>query len=148
MDNRQRGRIGGVLVLFGILLVLIGCGDGDKRNIDEIIRQRVAERTAALTKNLLDDCEEDIMELAIQRADSLLIERARRMSRRAGRPPRPTRPGEPPVKVLSEPLPLRPLFPFEIRFDTLLRKRLYADSLRMDSTERGLLPDTTLLLNQ
>jgi hypothetical protein len=145
MDSRYIRYGGACCLLLVLLLSLIGCGGGDDRQADEIIRQRVAERVTALTNNLLDDCQEEILKIANQRADSLLIERARRMSRIEGRPPRPSRPGEPPVQQLSAPLPLRPLFPFEIRFDTLLRDSLYADSLRVDSIDRGLLLDTFLL---
>ncbi|MEL7159390.1 MAG: hypothetical protein AAFN92_01420 [Bacteroidota bacterium] len=64
------------------------------------------------------------------------------MRRIEGRPPRPHRPGEPEVKELSAPLPLRPLFPFEIRFNTLLRDSLYRDSLRIDSIGRGLFEES------
>lgn len=131
--------------LMCLMVGLIGCGEGDDRNVEEVIRQRANERIAGLTANYLEDCEEDILEVATQRADSLLIERSRKMSRIEGRPPRPPRPGEPPVKELSAPLPLRPLFPFEIRFDTLLRDSLYADSIRVDSIERELLIDSILL---
>jgi len=105
-----------------------------------IVMEKYQERTAQLTENLLADCREDIMKEANRRADSLLIDRARRMRRIEGRPPRPNRPGAPPAKELSAPLPLRPLFPFEIRFDTLLRDSLLLDSLRVDSVERGLFP--------
>ncbi len=105
-----------------------------------LVQERFLERVAQLRANLEEDCREDILKEAIQRADSLLIDRARRMRRIEGRPPRPPRPGEPPIKELSAPLPLRPLFPFEIRFDTLLRDSLLLDSLRIDSIEMGLLP--------
>ena len=63
------------------------------------------------------------------------------MRRIEGRPAKPNRPGAPPVKELSQPLPLRPLFPFEIRFDMLLRDSLFQDSLRVDSLEQGLFPE-------
>jgi hypothetical protein len=105
-----------------------------------LVYERYLERAGALTQNLWDACQEDVLEEALERADSLLIDRAQRMRRVEGRPPRPSRPGAPPVQELSQPLPLRPLFPFEIRFDTLLRDSLYQDSLRWDSIDRGWLP--------
>lgn len=105
-----------------------------------LVNERYLERANILTQNLWDDCEEDVIKDALEKADSLLIDRARRMRRIEGRPPRPNRPGAPPEQELSAPLPLRPLFPFEIRFDTLLRDSLYQDSLRWDSIDRGLLP--------
>lgn len=101
-----------------------------------VIEERYRDRIAALTANLYADCRREALAAALLRADSLLAARALRMQRVAGRPPRPTRPGEPPGKELSRPLPLRPLFPFEIRFDTLLRDSLYQDSLRLDSLLR------------
>lgn len=107
---------------------------------DEVVLERYRERIADREAGILRDCQEDVIEEALRRADSLLLDRARRMRRIEGRPPRPDRPGAPPVKELSQPLPLRPLFPFEIRFDTLLRDSLYQDSLRTDSLERGLFP--------
>lgn len=103
------------------------------------------ERVSRLAGRILEDCEEDILQAARSRADSLLIERARRMRRIEGRPPRPNRPGSPPLKELSAPLPLRPLFPFEIRFDSLLRDSLFQDSLYQDSLRLDSLQLPTLL---
>ena len=103
------------------------------------LQQLFDERVGRLSERINRTCQEDILDVAQTRADSLLLERARRMRRIEGRPPRPNRPGEPPVKELSAPLPLRPLFPFEIRFDTLLRDSLLLDSLQRDSLDRGLL---------
>lgn len=129
-----------VLVACGLLCVFLeACGDSDNRDVEGVIRQRVEDRTSALVARQRKDCEEDILAIALKRADSLLIDRARRLSRIDGRPPKPRKPGEPPVKELSSPLPLRPLFPFEIRFDTLLRDSLFQDSLHLDSIDRGLL---------
>lgn len=139
MDSKHLIRRGRVLILLGLLIGFVACGETDDRNVEEVIRQRVNDRVAALTQNMVEDCREEVLKIATRKADSLLIERARRMSRIEGRPPRPSRPGEPPVQELSAPLPLRPLFPFEIRFDTLLRDSLYADSIRIDSIDRGLL---------
>lgn len=107
---------------------------------ETVILEKFRERVGNLVRNQERDCYEDVLAEATLRADSLLRERARRMSRVAGRPPRPNRPGAPPRQELSRPLPLRPLFPFEIRFDTLLRDSLLLDSLRTDSISRGLLP--------
>ena len=123
-----------------IALVMATACTPDDIDSTALVMERARERIADLTRNLERDCRKDVMEEAIRRADSLLIDRARRMRRIEGRPPRPNRPGAPPVKELSEPLPLRPLFPFEIRFDTLLRDSLLLDSLRGDSIDRGLLP--------
>ena len=94
---------------------------------------RYTGRIDALRGNLLRSCEQEIMEVAVARADSLLLDRLGRMRRIEGRPPRPDRPGAPPRRELSAPLPLRPLFPFEVRFDTLLRDSLLRDSLVRDS---------------
>ena len=123
-----------MLMLLLVLLSLVGCG-GDL-DTEPLIQQKFLERVAAHRANLLRDCREEILEVATARADSILLDRARRMRRIEGRPPRPSRPGAPPVRELSSPLPLRPLFPFEIRFDTLLRDSLLRDSLRQDSLLR------------
>lgn len=125
-----------LLTLLGTLsfsLFVAGCGETDDRDVEGTIRRRVTERVAALTGKLRADCREAVMTLAARRADSLLIDRARRLTRLDGRPPKPQRPGAPPAKELSAPLPLRPLFPFEIRFDTLLRDSLRQDSILRDS---------------
>ncbi|NJC27761.1 hypothetical protein [Neolewinella antarctica] len=127
-----------LLVLLLLSLAVWGCKDRNPDSTAEI-QLRFDERIARLTERITGDCQKDVLELANARADSLLIQRARRMRRIEGRPPRPNRPGAPPVRELSAPLPLRPLFPFEIRFDTLLRDSLYLDSLRLDSTDRMLL---------
>ena len=113
----------------------MGCGPEDI-NPAEIIEARAREQVAGIRGTMLRRCEEDVLEAARTRADSLLLDRARRMRRIEGRPPRPGRPGEPPPQQLSKPLPLRPLFPFEIRFDSLLRDSLLQDSLRQDSLLR------------
>ncbi|MBB4078922.1 hypothetical protein GGR28_001539 [Lewinella aquimaris] len=118
-----------------VLVLMLGVTACGKEEIDPraLVLERADEQVAAIRANLLRDCERDVMEAATARADSLLLDRARRMRRIAGRPPKPGRPGAPPVKELSQPLPLRPLFPFEIRFDTLLRDSLLRDSIRQDS---------------
>ncbi|MGB3801759.1 MAG: hypothetical protein WA952_18215 [Lewinella sp.] len=117
------------------LLLVLGCGP-EEINPAQIIEERASNQVAGIRASLLRSCEDRVIEAARLRADSLLLDRARRMRRIAGRPPRPGRPGEPPPQELSEPLPLRPLFPFEIRFDTLLRDSLLLDSLQRDSIMR------------
>jgi hypothetical protein len=128
------------LTLLFIALVMATACTPDEIDSEAVVLEKYHDRVADLARNLERDCQKDVIEEAIRRADSLLIDRARRMRRIEGRPPRPNRPGAPPVKELSAPLPLRPLFPFEIRFDTLLRDSLLLDSLRTDSIDRGLLP--------
>ena len=123
-----------------LLLGLIGSCTVRETDSETVIQEKYRERVGNLEAKLRRDCEREVLIEATRIADSLLIQRARRMQRIAGRPPRPLRPGAPPPKELSEPLPLRPLFPFEIRFDTLLRDSLLLDSLRQDSLERELLP--------
>ena len=118
-----------------LLLLLLACGP-EEINPAQIIEERASTQVALIRDNLLRACREDVLEAAQARADSILLDRARRMRRIDGRPPRPPRPGEPPPSELSQPLPLRPLFPFEIRFDTLLRDSLYQDSLYRDSLLR------------
>ena len=126
----------GRFVGFALLLaVAFGCRDRDRGGA-AYIDQLFAERVGRLVGRIESTCQDEVLELARARADRLLLDRARRMRRIGGRPPRPNRPGAPPVKELSAPLPLRPLFPFEIRFDTLLRDSLFQDSLRLDSLER------------
>ena len=127
------------------LLVFLLCACGPEE-IDPriIIEARATAQVAAIRGNILRECERKVQEAATARADSLLLDRARRMRRIEGRPPRPGRPGEPPVRELSAPLPLRPLFPFEVRFDTLLRDSLLRDSLRQDSILRDSLPQLLL----
>lgn len=120
---------------FLLLSVAFGCGP-EEIDPDVVIEARATAQVAAIRANILRSCEEEVQEAATARADSLLLDRARKMRRIAGRPPRPGRPGEPPVKELTEPLPLRPLFPFEVRFDTLLRDSLLRDSLYQDSLYR------------
>lgn len=140
MDGKYITLTTATAVLFFCLFVS-GCGSTDDRDVEGVIRLRVEERTKALTDRFLSDCQEDILEAATKRADSLLIDRARRLNRLDGRPPKPRRPGAPPIKELSAPLPLRPLFPFEIRFDTLLRDSLRVDSIYQDSLQRMMIDD-------
>lgn len=129
----------GSIALFSILAT---CG---KTDIDpeKVIQEIAAERIESFRANFSTECQEKVLAAAKQRADSLILDRARRMRTLDGRPPRPLRPGEVAPKVLASPLPLRPLFPFEIRFDTLLRDSLYRDSLRLDSLGLGWPPIDT-----
>ena len=126
------------VVLLSSLLATSACRDRESGSA-AYFEQLFQDRIARLVGRIEADCQEEILEAARAQADSLLLDRARRIRRIAGRPPRPNRPGAPPRKELSAPLPLRPLFPFEIRFDTLLRDSLYQDSLRLDSIDQGLL---------
>jgi hypothetical protein len=126
-----------LLLLF---IALFACDPPEEDNSAYVI-EKVAERVAEFMSKFEVECKESVLVVARQRADSLLIDRARRLRLLAGRPPRPSRPGEPQALQLSNPLPLRPLFPFEIRFDTLLRDSLFQDSLRLDSLQQ-LGPDT------
>lgn len=130
----MRSRTTGALLALSLLAT--SCAGGEGRDVGPVMAARFDNRVAALTENSLRQCRQDILDAAVARADSLLLDRARRMRRIEGRPPRPHRPGAPPVRELSAPLPLRPLFPFEIRFDTLLRDSLLRDSLRQDSLLR------------
>lgn len=116
-----------------LLLLVLGCFGNEEEDLSSIIEQKANERLVNFEANFRRSCRERIEEAAISRADSLLLIRARKLNKLAGRPPKPRRPGAPPQKELSKALPLRPLFPFEIRFDTLLRDSLYQDSLRLDS---------------
>jgi hypothetical protein len=115
-----------------LLLLLVSCGSEDI-NVDDVIAEKVANRIAGFKENFQLECRTKVLDAAAFRADSLLLDRARRMRVIFGRPPRPRRPGEPAPLQLKKELPLRPLFPFEIRFDTILRDSLYLDSLRLDS---------------
>ena len=137
MDGKRSVAIG-----MAFVLIVLGAGscETDFNDSEPVIQRKFRERVAAIAASIERDCYEDVLAEATRIADSLIIQRARRMQRIAGRPPRPSRPGAPPAKELSSPLPLRPLFPFEIRFDTLLRDSLLLDSLRLDSIDRGLLP--------
>ena len=133
-------------LLIALLCILfLACGP-EEIDPQQIVRERAAAQVAAIRANMLRECQEDVLEAATLRADSLLLDRARRMRRIAGRPPRPGRPGAPPEQQLSSPLPLRPLFPFEVRFDTLLRDSLLRDSLQRDSIlQDSLLRDVLLM---
>lgn len=115
-----------------VILLLASCTT-EPEDITHVIEEKAAERLAGFRNTFATSCRQKVEEAAIARADSLLLDRARKLRTLAGRPPKPRRPGAPPVAELSEALPLRPLFPFEIRFDTLLRDSLYQDSLRLDS---------------
>lgn len=115
-----------------LITLLVACGSEDI-DVSKVIAEKVAERVAGFKENFRAECQDKVLEAARSRADSLLLDRARRMRVIAGRPPRPRRPGEPLPLLLKKELPLRPLFPFEIRFDTILRDSLYQDSLRLDS---------------
>lgn len=122
------------LYTIGLFLVCLAfsCG-ADSLDKDQALREIAGERLERMRRNITRDCREEVLAAANQRADSLLLDRAKRLKRLADRPPKPVRPGEPPERALSTDLPLRPLFPFEIRFDSLLRKRLTRDSLMRDT---------------
>ena len=116
------------------LVALTACGE--ELDPAPVMERLYRQRVELLSGTTLRRCEEAIQAEALLRADSLLADRRRRLRFVEGRPPRPARPREPPVRELSAPLPLRPLFPFEIRFDSLLRDSLLQDSIRQDSILR------------
>lgn len=123
-----------LIYCLGVLLYLLASSCGADSLDKEAALQKIAEeRLGRLRANILQNCREEVLEIANKRADSLLLDRASRLRRLAGRPPKPVRPGEPPLRELSAELPLRPLFPYEIRFDSLLRQQLTRDSLLRDS---------------
>lgn len=121
-----------VRLFLSLTLLVMSCG-ADSLDKEAALKEIANERLSRIKANMLRDCREDVLVLANARADSLLLERAKKIRRLADRPPKPTRPGEPPSRSLSEALPLRPLFPYEIRFDSLLRQQLTQDSLMRDS---------------
>lgn len=123
------------LLIISAILLLWSCNTQPDSATDEMIAEKAEERLRGFREKFQTECRERVLEEALSRADVLLRERARRLSLLAGRPPKPTRPGAPQEKQLSKALPLRPLFPFEIRFDTLLRDSLLRDSLRLDSLQ-------------
>lgn len=137
MTEKLRMRYTTLLLLF---FTLSACDPVEEDN-SAYVMEAIAERVMGFRTKFEKECAESVLVIARQRADSLLIDRARRLRLLAGRPPKPSRPGEPQALQLSNPLPLRPLFPFEIRFDTLLRDSLFQDSLRLDSLQQ-LGPDT------
>lgn len=126
------GQTLGLLLL--ALMSFTACG-ADSVDKEAVLREMADERIDKFRRNSLRDCREEVLEVANQRADSLLLERARRMRLLANRPPKPQRPGAPPERDLSEELPLRPLFPYEVRFDTVLRQQLTLDSLLLDTLQ-------------
>ncbi len=140
--------LGALSLLLCLLLGSPSCGT-QEIDPEKAIADIVAERIASFRSNFTQECTDQVLEAAKQRADSLILDRARRMRLLADRPPKPLRPGELAPKILQSPLPLRPLFPFEIRFDTLLRDSLYRDSLRADSLGIGWPPiDSSFIDNQ
>ncbi|MEM6394757.1 MAG: hypothetical protein AAF741_00320 [Bacteroidota bacterium] len=128
----MRKVFGYTATIFMLILSCMSCG-ADSLDKEAALREIAQERLDRIKSNILRDCREEVLELANQRADSLLLERAKKIKRLADRPPKPTRPGEPPNRELSGELPLRPLFPYEIRFDSLLKRQLTLDSLMRDS---------------
>ena len=125
-------------LLLSVALTVWSC-QPDLTDSSEVMEARFLDRTQALTGKVLNGCREDILKASLLRADSLIAARNNKLRRVEGRPPRPFRPGAPPPKQLSAALPLRPLFPFEVRFDTLLQQQLLQDSLRTDSLSREML---------
>ena len=132
--NRISGWKNGIGLLLVCASLLTAC-NADSIDKEAVLRGMANERIERFRTNNLEDCREQVLEAANLRADSLLLERARRMRLLANRPPKPQRPGAPPERSLSEELPLRPLFPYEVRFDTVLRQQLTMDSLLMDTLQ-------------
>lgn len=145
--------------VLGCLLALCcgwACGEGrNEVDIDAAVEAEAARRLDIFRSRMARDCYETVLAEATSIADSLLLIRARQLRLAAGKPPRPRRPGDPPEKLLSEELPLAPLFAESealwAYFDSLLRDTTYLDSLLLDSLRRdslGLFPLLTPYENQ
>ncbi len=95
-----------------LFVLLSNCGGRSRTEIDveAEIQKNVAERLESFRQRQLEDCRAEAIEEASQRADSILIARARAARSGDAKPARPARPAVPPAKTLSDSLELHPLF--------------------------------------
>ncbi len=79
--------------------------------IEVMIQQEVKDRLASYREARIRQCQEEILEEATRRSDSIMILEALLAKDTLSRPPRPDRPVKPEIRSLDDTTPIRPLLP-------------------------------------
>lgn len=95
------------------LLLLAGCQPERDRTaeVQAMIQQEVDKRVDNYRQVVLQRCEDQMMEEAVRRTDSILLEEARNWKDTIAKPPKPLRPDRPALRPLLDTTPVRPLLP-------------------------------------
>lgn len=94
-----------------LLFALTACKSQTEVDVDEVIEEKVEERLEEYRTVFFDRCRNEALEEAGRLADSIILDRARRMRDTSGRPARPRRPDTPHLQRLQDSLlHPRPLF--------------------------------------
>jgi len=93
-----------------ILLVgfSMSCDSGQKRTLEERIEAELVEKLSGWQNRRALNCRTKAMEIAVERADSMVLEYAREQKIKLERPSRPIRPDEPPLLRPNDTLNLEP----------------------------------------
>jgi hypothetical protein len=99
-------------LLIGIVFIGVACGEDHRR--EAIIAAKIKERIEDFKTRKITECQKSALDIAITKADSILLKNADLWQIHGDsipRPPRPTKPGEPTIKVKVDSTPAKPLFP-------------------------------------
>jgi len=95
---------------FAVILMTAGtaCDSSQHRTIDERINAELANKLAGWQARRDLNCKTKAMEIAIEKADSMILEYAREQKLQLERPSRPIRPEEPTLRRPNDTLKLAP----------------------------------------
>lgn len=92
----------------------IACGEDNRR--EAIIAAKIKEKIDEFRLKKVTECHDSALEIAITKADSILLKNAdlwQIQGTDIPRPPRPTKPGDPKIKIKVDSTPAQPLFPIK-----------------------------------
>lgn len=95
-------------LLFALLAVVGACDLGPKRSAENRINEEVLEKLAGWQARRDRACRNSAMEIAVARADSMILAFARENKLQLERPSRPIRPEEPALQRPNDTLELAP----------------------------------------
>lgn len=100
--------------IFYFCFLLAACGEDNRR--EGIIAAKIKEKIEEFKIRKKTECRNSALNIAITRADSILLKNAdlwQIQGTDIPRPPRPSKPGEPKIKVKIDSTAVQPLFPIK-----------------------------------
>lgn len=97
-----------------VLSVVTACGEDHRR--EAIIAAKIKERVEEFKSKKISDCRNSALDIAVTKADSILLKNAdlwQIQGTDIPRPPRPTKPSEPKIKTKIDSSAATPLFPIK-----------------------------------
>ena len=120
-----------ILFVLFISSLLFSCGEDNrnKRAVEAVIAEEVAQRVQNYRQVRLQRCYELALEEASRQADSILLLEARIERDTLGKPPKPEKPEKPEIKTVLDSLPVKPLLE--------KKKRTERDSMKEEGSGKS-----------